>query len=257
MFRWSSSLACPCDAAAKTWVEQRLRWLTEHFEAHAFNGRPLVLPTPEFFRDPYDGSKRAVRTLLDRVCSYMDVAPDEVQPSYVDAKEVRPHSGWGIYGFGHRKAFVRIDRSGLNNPIGLVGTMAHDLAHVRLFNQSRTAFAEYDSELLADLTVAFLGLGIFLANTPRNWDSQHNKWPDTNLIRPEYMTPAMFGYALAHLAWWRGEDKPAWARHLNGNARREFEQAMRFLLKTGESAFKARPLESCAEPNAPADRPHD
>jgi hypothetical protein len=48
---------------------------------------------------------------------------------------------------------------------------------------------EYDNELLTDLTVVVFGLGIFLANMPRNWDSQYKKWPGTDLNMPEYMTP--------------------------------------------------------------------
>jgi hypothetical protein len=54
------------------------------------------------------------------------------------------------------------------------------------------------------------------------------------------MTPPMFGYALAHLAWFRGEEKPAWAKHLHWNARADFQQALRYLLKTGDSAYKPK-----------------
>src|SRR5690242_105108 len=60
----------------------------------------------------------------------------------------------------------------------------------------------------------------------------------TKLTKPEYMTPPMFGYALAHLAWFQGEEKPAWAKHLHWNARPDFKQAVRFLFQTGESTFK-------------------
>src|SRR5438105_1191598 len=146
MLGWLFRPSCPCDPAAKAWVEERLQWLTEEFEDSAFTGRPLVLPTPEFFPDPYDGSRKAVRVLL--------------------------------------------------------------------------------------------GLGIFLANTPRNWDADYKKWPETDLNKPEYMTPPMFGYALAHLAWFRGEAKPDWARHLHWNARGDFRRALRFLHEVGESEYK-------------------
>lgn len=49
MFDWLFSPSCPCDVAAKEWVEERLQWLSEEFDDHAFNGRRIVLPTPEFF----------------------------------------------------------------------------------------------------------------------------------------------------------------------------------------------------------------
>ena len=247
MLRWLFPPSCPCDPAAKAWIEERLQWLSEQFDDHAFNGRPLVLPSPEFFPDPYDASMQSVGTLLDRVCGYMDVAPDLVALKLVsdagkiwlvnDAGQYLPHAA-GTFEQGHRKFIVRIDRAGLDDPMELIGTMAHELAHVRLLGEGRIASDVYDNELLTDLTVVFFGLGIFLANIPRNWDSQYKKWPDTDLHKPEYMTPPMFGYALAHLAWIRGEEKPAWAMHLHRNARPDFQQALRFLFKTGESSFK-------------------
>jgi hypothetical protein len=223
MFDWLFPPACPCDSAAKSWIEERLQWLSEEFEDHAFNGRRLVLPTPEYFPDPYDGSKRAVRTLLDRVCEHMDVVPRLVSLKFVadvgkiwlvnEAGHYLPGAA-GTYEEGDRKFIIRIDESGLGDPMGLVGTMAHELAHVRLLGESRIMSDIYDNELLTDLTVVFFGLGIFLANTPRNWDSLYKKWPGTNLNKPEYMTPPMFGYALAQLAWFRGEEKPAWMKYL-------------------------------------------
>lgn len=256
MLGWLFPPSCPCDPAAKGWVEERLQWLSEEFDDHAFNGRPVVLPTPEFFPDPYDSSKRAVRTLLDRVCGYMDVVPDLVALKFVsdagkiwlvnESGQYLPGAA-GTYHEGKRKFIISIDKSGLDDLVGLVGTMAHELAHVRLLGESRIMREAYDNELLTDLTVVYFGLGIFLANTPRVWDSQYTKWPDTDLHKPEYMTPPMFGYALAHLAWFRGEEKPAWAQHLHWNARADFKQALRFLLKTGDSAYQPQRWRSQAE----------
>jgi hypothetical protein len=246
MFGWFRP-TCPCDPAAKAWVENRLQWLNEKFDDHAFNGRRMVLPTSEFFPDRYDWSKRAVRNLLDRVCGYMDVVPDLVALKFVADKEkiwlvnegghYLPHAA-GTYEEGERKFIIRIDESGLGDPMGLVGTIAHELAHVRLLGEGRVLGEDYDNELLTDLTVVFFGLGIFLANSPRNWDSQYKKWPNTDLNKPEYMTPPMFGYALAHLAWFRGEQKPTWAKHLHWNARPDFKQGLRYLLATQDSSFK-------------------
>lgn len=251
MFDWLFPPSCPCDPAAKAWVEERLQWLSEEFDDHAFNGRPIVLPTEEFFPESYDGSSEAVRNLLDRVCEYMDVVPALVSLRFVsDAGKIwlvnesgqhLPHAA-GTYEEGSRKSIIRIDKSGLDDPMGLVGTMAHELAHVRLLGEGRVARDIYDNELLTDLTVVLFGLGIFLANTPRNWDSQYTRWPGTSLNKPEYMTPPMFGYALAHLAWFRNEESPAWASHLHWNARPDFKQATRFLFKTSDSTFKPAKL---------------
>jgi len=52
------------------------------------------------------------------------------------------------------------------------------------------------------------------------------------------MSLPMYAYALAHLAWFREERAPAWARHLNWSARPEFKQALRFLLETGDRCLR-------------------
>lgn len=122
--------------------------------------------------------------------------------------------------------------------MGLVGTLAHELAHVRLLGESRIWQDAYDHELTTDLTVVHFGLGLFLANTPRNWPSDCSRWPDINLLKPEYMTPPMFGWALAHLAWFRNEPRPTWARHLNSAARSNFRECLRYLLRHGDSTYR-------------------
>jgi len=243
--------SCPCDPAAKEWVEDRLRWLNAEFDDHAFNGRRLVLPTPEFFPDAYDGSRPAVRTLLSRVCGYIDVDPDSVTLKFVanarkiwlvnESGQYLPHVA-GTYEEDEGKFIIRIDKSELIYPMNLVGTMAHELAHARLLGEGRIGSEAYDNELLTDLTTVFFGLGIFLANTPRNWESTYTRWPGTDLLKPEYMAPPMFGYALAHLAWFRGEEMPPWAKYLHRNARADFTQSLRFLFKVGESTFKPKNL---------------
>lgn len=228
MFDWLFRPSCPCDPAAKAWVEERLEWLAEEFEDSAFTGRRIVLPTPELFPDPYDGSKKAVRKLLNRVCGYMDVVPDLVALKFMaDAGKIWlvNDAGYdlpgvaGTYQEGEQKFIIHIDKSGLDDPMELVGTMAHELAHVRLLGEGRIMNEVFNNELLTDLTVVHFGLGIFLANIPRHWESQYSKWPETDLLKPEYMTSPMFGWALAHLAWFRGEERPEWARYLNGGAR--------------------------------------
>jgi hypothetical protein len=247
MLGWLFRPSCPCDPAAKRWVEERLRWLAGEFDGGAFGGGPVVLPTPEFFPDPYDGSKKSVRRLLYRVCEFMGVAPGLVELRFVadagkiwlvnDAGHYLPGAA-GTYEEGEHQFLIRIDKSGLDDPMGLVGTMAHELAHVHLLGEGRLPADSFDNELLTDLTVVHFGLGIFLANTPRNWESQYSKWPGRDLLKPEYMTPPMFGWALAHLAWFRGEDRPGWAKHLSSGARANLRQGLRYLQETKDSSYK-------------------
>jgi hypothetical protein len=136
-----------------------------------------------------------------------------------------------------QKGVVRIERSALDRPSDLVGTMAHELAHQRLLGEGRADPAAFDNELLTDLTAVYHGFGVFLANNPRKSTGKLSHWPGTTLFRPEYLSEPMLGYALAHLAWFRDEDRPAWAGHLRWAPRAVFQQGLRYLQKTADSSF--------------------
>jgi hypothetical protein len=240
---------CPVDPCAKAWIEDRLEWLAGEFDRDVFTRRAVVLPLQEFFPDNYDASDESVRALLNRVCRYMDADPARVELNLFDnAQQVYlvnergdylPNEA-GLYDENEEdgRIVIHLSTTELHEPLALVGTMAHELAHLRLLGERRIDGDIFDNELLTDLTVVFHGLGIFMANSPRAWPSQFSIWPDTDMRRPEYMTQPMFGYALAHAAWLRGERKPAWAAHLRMDARCSFKQGLRYLWETGDSRFR-------------------
>ena len=78
MLSWFRPI-CPCDPAAKQWVEERLKWLTQEFGLHILLERPIILPTEEYFPDPWDGTPKAVRRMFRRVCGYMGVDADTLE----------------------------------------------------------------------------------------------------------------------------------------------------------------------------------
>lgn len=246
MFGWFKP-RCPVDSAAKQWIEDRLHWLSRQFGRDVFTRRAVILPTIDFFPDPMDGTEASVRNLLDQVCRYMDADPDAVQLKLVTRKselwlvneegKYLPTGFAGMYEERSRGTIVRIETSELLNLSNLVGTMAHEIAHLRLMGERRVTGDEFDNELLTDLTAVFFGFGIFLGNSPRNWESQYSKWPGTELRRPEYMTLPMFAYALAHTAWFRGERRPQWAPFLSFDLRPCFKQGLRYLRDTRDSTF--------------------
>ncbi len=248
MLDWLFRPTCPCDPAAKAWVEERLAWLAEEFADSAFTGRRIILPTPQFFPDEYDGSEKSLRRMLDRVCRYMDVSPDDVELQFTDqagkvwlvndSVQYLPSGFAGLYSQDSDGTVIKIDGASLDNLVGLVGTMAHELAHVRLLGENRISSDVFDNELLTDLTTVHFGFGIFKANSPRSWQSTMTTWPGTELRKPEYMSAPMYAWALAHLAIFRDERKPAWARYLSPGARANLKQAIKYLATTGDSKYK-------------------
>lgn len=247
MFDWLFKPSCPCDPEAKAWVEKRLGWLAKQFPESAFSGRTVVLPTPEFFPGAYRPDEPSVRRLVEQVCEYMEVEPNEVKLEFIDKKpsslglindagQIIPDAA-GTYQREMFHHLIRIDRAGFHHPMALVGTIAHELAHARLLGEGRIDAHVYDHELTTDLTVVHFGMGIFLANTPRVFSSQFSRWPRTDLIKPEYMTDPMFGWALALMAWFRGEDQPPWRKHLRSGPKANLDQGIRFLKHWGHSDY--------------------
>lgn len=246
MFGWFRP-QCPVDPVAKQWLEERLEWLACQFGIDVFVRRAVILPNDDFFPDRYDGSEESVRTLLDRVCAYMDVDPNEVDLELFDD----PHSLWlvnergqylphaaGLYDAETNRTIIHLESSQIIHPMALVGTMAHEIAHHRLLGDARIDADAFDGELLTDLTAVYHGFGIFLANFPAAWESGFTTWPETDVRKSEYMTLPMLGHTLAHTAWLREDRSPKWSRHLRLDARACFHQGLRYLWETGDSRFK-------------------
>jgi hypothetical protein len=246
MFDWFRP-TCPCDPAAKPWVEDRLRWLTGQFGLHVLLERPVILPTEEFFPDPWDGSPKSARAMFHRVCEYMGVDRRSVELCFYDEKRgsltaLDPALGiaagtWSGSVGPWQRGVIRIEKAGLGRPADLVGVMAHELSHQRLLGEGRANPDAFDNELLTDLTAVFHGFGVFLANNPRKSTGELSRWPGTKLYRPEYLSEPMLGYALAHIAWHRDEASPTWAKALRWAPRAVFKQGLRFLDRTADSSF--------------------
>ncbi|HEU4389781.1 MAG TPA: hypothetical protein VFV34_18390 [Blastocatellia bacterium] len=252
MFNWLPS-TCPCHPVEKAWIESRFEWLCREFPFNVLNGRPMVLPVRDFFPVRYDPSPESVEALVERVCEYMEVSPDVVSvrihhdPQKLWLVNARgnffPHAA-GTYESDLGRHLITFDTDQLAEPFHLVATIAHELSHARLLGEQRLRQSSHDNELLTDLTAVALGFGVFLANSPRVWTSQFSHWPPPNdvVLKPEYMTPPMYGYAMALVAWCQGEKKPKWARFLGPRVKTDYKQAMKFLFKTGDSTFRSAPL---------------
>jgi hypothetical protein len=245
---WSfirSKSACPIDADRQKWVDYRFDWLLKQFGEEIPRSCNVILPTPEFFPDVYSGKESDVQVMLNRVAGYMNVDPSrfklfiysEKNGTEVHGTGLRSTSGSaGLYvrsqseGESNAKAAIGIEAKQLNNPMGLVATLAHEIGHELLLGEKRVTRDESDHEPLTDLLTVFLGLGIFGCNATiqdRAWSD--GTWAGWSTSRSGYLDQRMFGYAMALFARTREESKPNWLKHVRADVRSVFKQAMCFL----------------------------
>src|SRR5690349_12244299 len=69
----------PVSPEEREWVDRSLDWLLETFGEDRFRQVTVVLPTPEFFPQEWDGTPAGARTALEQVCRYLQVDVERVE----------------------------------------------------------------------------------------------------------------------------------------------------------------------------------
>ena len=247
MLRWfRSAPQCPVDLTDKVWIEQpAFAWLIAKLGVQPMRDLRVVLPTPEFFPDHFDGTEETVVPLFRRVSTYMGLPPDRVELNFFDEMD-EEHRGIGAAGYyliGPPERIV-INRQNLGDVESLTATCAHELAHAVLLGDELVSVDAADHEFLTDLTTVFRGLGLFCANS----SARERFWSDGNLqysqyLRLGYLAERAYGYAFALFAWLRGETSPEWLPYLRRNVRAGMEQGLKFLDATGDALISPDTLD--------------
>lgn len=237
---WGQTLT----ADDRRWIDVRWNWLTEQFGSNFH--REIVLTEPEYFPDGYHYDEASVGSYLLRVCTYMDVNPEQIRLHFYDERsdEVvrdRPQTTAGLFIESSDHFQIWIESKQIADPLALVATLAHELAHVRLLGEKRISPEAPDHELLTDLLTIYLGLGIFTSNSvirEAYWqEGNHSGW---RMSRQGYLPMPMLGYALALFATSRGEANPTWLKYLRTDIRSHFNQSMKLIQTIEDPWLKHR-----------------
>src|SRR5438046_3112392 len=126
-----------------------MRWLADQFGRDHLVAARVILPTPEYFPDPYSGSEDDARRLVQRVCGYMGLRPETVETGFYQAERPYPtgelYAGTvGLYSEEGGRFRVWLATAGLDDPADLIATIAHELGHVLLLGHRRVTGAEWD-----------------------------------------------------------------------------------------------------------------
>ncbi len=229
-------------------MDERFAWLQQEFGSRPL-GKRVVLPTPEDFPETYAPNRQGAEVLFTRVCRYMDVDRDRIDLQFYQtaaadgmAASFNPalHSGYALGTFQdyQDRVVITLETTRLDEPMQLVSTMAHELAHVHLLADGRLTADHPDHESLTDLLALYLGMGVFMANATIH----ESHWRAGNMSgwavgKRGYLSLPEFAYALALYTQARGEGNPKWIRHLRPDVRALFKSELKEL----ERAFREFP----------------
>jgi hypothetical protein len=234
MFGWFSP-KCPVDTYEKTWTEWRMRWFADQFGIERLLQAEVLLPTEQIFPDPYGGTVEDAQCLLDRLCGHLKIDAQKIQLEV--CLDVQLPGAAGHYNRG-KQAVIRIAESNLADPLRLVATLAHELAHEMLLGGGLLTADVADHEWVTDLLPVFFGAGVFAANATISEDcGQTGTWSWWKMSRHGYLPARVFGYAFALFALMRGEQDMTWTQHLRLDAFAALRDGLTYLRKTNDSLF--------------------
>ena len=243
MLGWLFEPKLPVSPEEREWVDSSLDWLLETFGEERFQQVTVVLPTPEFFPQEWDGTPACARIALKQVCRYMRVDPERIELRFFEEGlpaevrralplwEERTSGAAGLYQEGRKqKVIISINREQLREPESLIATLAHELGHVLLLADGKISPTAADMEPMTDLITVFLGMGIFTANSAIQYrtftDVQESGW---SISRQGYLSEELWAYALARFTRMQGEPRPGWIKHLTVNVRAYMKESLRYL----------------------------
>jgi hypothetical protein len=232
---WPFSTRAPLQPEDERWQVETWHWLLEVLGGlDDLKALPLVLPTPDFF--PQTDTKghdralhvfNAVRRLMGMEqwdCKLVP-QPEAPDPKVSETAFLQFNSSWnypgGTFGAEGDEILITYDPKLVDDPVGLVATLAHELAHYLLATKPEPPGGWDNHEVCTDLCVAYSGFGLFGAATAFRYYSGAQSW---GYQRSGYLTQSEWTFALAvffSLRQQSHEEARAWLpSHLMNGVRR-------------------------------------
>lgn len=242
---WKKKKKLPITDEDKIWIDEDLNWLRNEFgEAHFMEIR-TVRPTKDFYERIFDGTEEDAEFILERTMELMNIRNTEISLEFFSESPIEMEDGttlttpadidgsWnsasGTYEQTENKTIIRLERGQLENPISLIATISHELAHQILLGENRI---EENDEYLTDLTAITYGFGIFLGNSRFNFSSFSTGggfgWQSSS---QGYLPEQIIAYAMAWLSNERKE-KLDYSQFLNKSMKKYFDQSIAYLTET-------------------------
>lgn len=231
------------DRDDEDWQFETWRWLLQQGGGiDGLRGRPLVLPTREFF-PPTEATGHARAEYLFALVKQL-AGMDEwrcrlvAQPRRPDlrvgavtAMQAVAGAPAGTFGADGNQVVITYDPAGIDRPMALIATLIHELAHYWLATlPDLPPGGEENVEFATDLATVYLGFGVFGANSAFNFQqhqdvlSQGWSWS-----RQGYLTEREWALALAVFLRLGEHPREAAMPHLKSSLADDLTAALRYL----------------------------
>ncbi|WP_299525511.1 hypothetical protein [Winogradskyella sp.] len=241
---WSKKKKLPITEEDKIWVDEDLNWLKTEFGKEHFMEIRTVTPTKDFYERTFDGTEKDAEFILERTMELMNIQSVDIKLDFFSDSPIEMADGtilttpadldgsWksasGTYQQTENGTVISIEIGQLKNPISLIATISHELAHQILLGENR--IAEND-EFLTDFTAITYGFGIFIGNSRFNFSSFSTNggfgWQSSS---QGYLPEQIIAYAMAWLSKERNE-KTDYSQYLNKSMKKYFDQSIDWLME--------------------------
>lgn len=238
---WKKKNKLPITKADEDWTNSELQWLRNEFGEDHFQNIKTVTPTKEFYERDFDGTEEDAKYILEVTKGLMAIdtqieldffsdEPTLMSDGTILASPADINGNWssaaGTFEQKEDKTVISIETSQLKNPISLIATIAHELAHQILLGENRI---EENDEYLTDLTAIFYGFGIFIANSKFISDSYLTAHGSGWSARSQgYLPEQIIAYAMAWLSIERKESTD-YDAHFSKTIRKYYKQSSLYL----------------------------
>ena len=143
---WNKNKKLPITEEDKIWVDEDLNWLRAEFGEEHFMEIRTVTPTKDFYERTFDGTEKDAEFILERTKELMGIgglnlkldffsdSPIEMDDGTILTTPADISGSWksasGIYQQFENDTTISIERKQLKNPISLIATISHELAHL-------------------------------------------------------------------------------------------------------------------------------
>lgn len=213
--------ALPITETDREWVDSAIDWMLQSFGEKHFYAIKTVTPTTAYYPKKDSDSYKYAENVLGITMSLMAINENTKvyleffsQEFFEDNNSTQLDKGdnlngyWaeasGTYQRRDEKVVIRINENLLDDPISLISTMAHELAHEILLGENRI---NENDEYLTDLLAIFYGFGIFLGNSKFNYNTASDGFTSSwSMSSKGYLPEQIIAYATAKLSILRKED---------------------------------------------------